>query len=148
VTKCYVVVLIAPNIMNEPRFWSGLSLSLLGLGLIIVALGVRPTMLDHEWREKIAPVQLAWMIGSAICIVGLILILKDTFSSNPRIESLEKKEHKLRDEILTSLAQAGMNHEELIDLIRRKYGRTGLIGLNVYQMIEIQHLLKRRIAKR
>lgn len=145
---CYAVVLIAPNVMNKHRFWIGLSLSLLGLGLISIALSVRPTMLDQEWRAKIAPVHLAWMIGSALCIVGLILILKDTFSSNPRIESVEKKEHKLRDEILTSLGQAGMNYEELVELIRLKYGRTGLIGLNVNQMMEVQHLLKRRIAKR
>lgn len=136
----------APNRMNKHRFWIGLFLSLLGLGIVIVALGMRPTnILDHQWRAKIAPVHLGWMIGSGICVVGLILILQDTFLGNLRIESLEEKERKLREEILTSLAQARMSQQELGELIGWKYGRTGLIGLSAKQMEEIQHLLKRRI---
>ena len=132
--------------MKEHRFFIGLLLSLLGVGIIGAGLSMRPNMLDFQWRGKIAIVHLGWMVGSGISLIGLILILKDTFLRNPQIEALQEKEHRMREEILTTLVQARIGQDELGELIRLKYGMTGLMGLNTEQMDEIQRILSRRIA--
>jgi hypothetical protein len=83
------------------------------------------------------------MLGSAICLFGLIVILKETFSRDPVAEGTEREETALREEILESLPRSGLNQEELNELIVNIYGRTGLFGLNLEQLKQLRENIKR-----
>ena len=78
--------------MKRYRFVAGLLLSLVGLAIIVAAGLAKPPMGVPDWRARVAPVQLGWMLGSAVCLFGLILILKETFSRDPIAEGIEREE--------------------------------------------------------
>jgi hypothetical protein len=118
--------------------------SLVGLAIIVAAGLAKPPMGIPDWRARIAPVHLAWMLGSAIFLFGLIVILKETFSRDPVVEGTEREEMALREEILESLPRAKLNQEELNELIVNIYGRTGLFGLNLEQLKQLRENIMRR----
>jgi hypothetical protein len=129
--------------MKKYRFVAGLLLSLAGLAIIVAAGLAKPPMDIPDWRARIAPVNLGWMLGSAICLVGLIVILKDTFSRD-RFDGIECEAMALREEILESLPRAGLNQRELSELIVNLYGRPGLFGLNLEQLKQLRENIMRR----
>ena len=130
--------------MKKYRFLAGMLLSLVGLAIIVAAGLAKPPMGIPDWRARIAPVHLGWMLGSAILLFGLIVILKETFSRDPVAEGTEREEMALREEILESLPRAGLNQEELNELIVNIYGRTGLFGLNLEQLKQLRENIERR----
>ena len=50
----------------------------------------------------------------------------------------------LREEILESLPGAGLNQQELSELIVNIFGATGLIGLNLEQLKQLRENIARR----
>jgi hypothetical protein len=130
--------------MKKYRFLAGMLLSLVGLAIIVTAGQAKPPMGIPDWRARIAPVHLGWMLGSAVCLLGLIVILKETFSRDPVAEGTEREEMALREEILESLPRAGLNQEELNELIVNIFGRTGLFGLSLEQLKQLRENIERR----
>ena len=133
--------------MKRYRFIAGLLLSVGGLAIIIVAGLAKPPMGVPDWKARIAPVNLGWMLGSAICLLGLIVILQETFSRNPAVESIEREESALREEILESLPRARLDQKELSELIVNLYGRVGLFGLNLDQLKQLRDNIGRRTSE-
>jgi hypothetical protein len=131
--------------MNRRQFITGLILCGLGLTIIVIMGSLKPPLNVPmaEWRARIAPVHVGWMFGAAICLLGVFLILKDTFSSNG-YEPLDTKQYVLREEIFSSLAGAGMAQSELRKLIQRLYGRSSLVGLTTEQLERLLQLIKER----
>ena len=131
--------------MKRYRFVIGLALSLVGLAIIIGAGAGKPAMGLPGWRAGIAPVHLAWMLGAVFCLLGLTLIMKETFWRNPNRERIERAEMAVRREILETLHQTGLSQTELSELIVNLFGRTGLFGLNLDQLQQLHNNLVRRI---
>src|SRR5687768_2234171 len=99
--------------MKRYRFLAGLLLTFVGLAIIVGAGLGKPAIGLPEWKARIATVNLAWMLGSAICLFGLIIILKETFSRNQAVERIESEETALREEILESLHGTRLSQQEL-----------------------------------
>jgi hypothetical protein len=133
--------------MKSIRFLVGLLLSLVGLAIVIVA-GIRKPPINlprGEWKALIAPIHLAWMAGSAICALGLIFILKDTFSSKARIERTGDEETDLREEILNMLPGTKLSQQELNKIIAARYSQTGILSLTADQLREVRAFVERRL---
>ena len=130
--------------MKKYRFLAGMLLSIVGLAIILAAGMAKPPTGIPDWRARIAPVNLGWMLGSAICLFGLIVILKEAFSQDPVAEGTEAEEMALREVIVESLPRVGLNQEELNELIVNIYGRTGLLGLNLDQLKQLRENIERR----
>jgi hypothetical protein len=115
------------------------------VGLIVILYfgSIKPANVsDDKWKQAIAPIHLGWMCGMVLCAVGMILILADAFLSPRRTELQEKQERDLRETILQELPECGMTEQELNQLINSRYGRTGILGLNMNQMNELRRLIK------
>jgi hypothetical protein len=135
--------------MKMYRFIAGLLLCLGGLAIIVTAGLVKPPLdLPYDqWKARIAPVHLCWMLGSTLCLIGVVVILKEMFSRNQAAESIEREEMALREEILESLSRARLNQQELSELIVNRYGTTGLIGLNLNQLKQLRDNIVRRMSE-
>jgi len=133
--------------VNKHRFFIGLFLSLLGLGIIMFFGSMKPpaNLPYYEWKRLIAPVHLGWMVGAGICVVGLIMIVRDTFLRDSQVNSVEENERALREAILRELPKARMSQEQLNELINLRYSRTGLVGLTAAQMEELWDFIKHQI---
>jgi len=136
--------------MKRHRFLSGLLLSLAGLAIIVVAGMWKPpiNLPWNQWKARIAPVHLAWMAGSAICALGLILILSDTFSASAAIDSAEREKMELREDILSMLPRTTLSPQELNELIADRYSKTGILSLTAAELRDVRSLVECRLNGR
>ena len=126
----------------------GLLLALVGLVLIMIGGLWKPTALVGwpQWRNRMAPVHLAWMAGLASCAFGLILLLRDTVLSNSN--GRERHRDRLRADIVELLQATNMSQQQLNALIAERYSKSGLLSLNVAELNEVRALVERNHSDR
>ena len=135
------------NMMRRTRL-IGLLLALVGLALIIVGGLWKPTTVLRwsQWKARMAPVHLAWMVGLVSCAFGLILILRDTFLSND--DRRERDQGRLRVDITKLLPATNLSQGQLNALIAERYSKSGLLSLNVEELREVRSLLEQKVSDR
>lgn len=86
-------------------------------------------------------------IAAILFCVGIILILRDAFVRNPRLEKMAEEEKILRDEIFTILPESGMSQAELNVYINNTKGKTGISALNAIELNALKVFIERRIVE-
>jgi hypothetical protein len=128
--------------MRRTKFSLGLWLALLGIAFVVIGGIWRPrqSVPYAQWKNRIAPVHLAWMGGLALCTGGILLLLLDTLSW----KADDREITNLRERILNALSRTGTSQQQLNDIITARYSKAGLLSLNTTELGEILSLLEAR----
>jgi len=126
--------------MKRSKFSFSILLVLLGVAIIGIAGIWKPVQFlpYHQWKNRIAPVHLAWMAGLILCVAGLLLLLRDALFRMPD----DRETLGLREEILTKLQQTGFSPQRLNELIAARYGKTGVLSLSTAELREVLTLIE------
>lgn len=122
------------------RFIGGLLLSIFSASWLVYIVNFTPLALRRARNEA--------TIALYVFLVGLGLIVFDTFSINRRPQKRELEEEALRAEILAMLPDAHESQRGLNEYLYQTMGKPGILSLQLNELQRVKEYLQRRIDER
>ena len=116
--------------MKKYQFGLGLLVALLGAAWLIYLANL-PLPVRSVRRGEV-------LFATTLFLVGIALILYDTFSRNRSRERTAEIERNLRMEVSRLQEYAGLSDIDLNNYIRKVTGKPGVSSLNVYELLRIR----------
>ena len=126
--------------MKKYQFSLGLTISILAAAWLIYLANL-PLPARSMQRGAIP-------FGTTLLLLGIAIILYDTFSRNRERERLEAIEKSMRHEISTLQEYTSISDIDLNTYIRNVTGKPGISSLNVDELVQIREFLQQIVLKR